>query len=777
VAVVANGQDVAGITIEIPLNVTNLQAPWIDGVTTRGQTLTLNAGRWSRSDLDFLYEICTNNPPNPANCDWQVVTTSPASPNPTTRTTYPYRIPTGTGGPFRLRVTSFTPTGDPVRAESLTTGTSAPACNILGMCSAPNPSLDNRRAPIIEGRQQVGSTLTTDGGKWAGSPTLTYQWIADGAAIAGATASSFTPTAAQAQRSLRVRVTATVGSTVRTADSAPTGLIQSGTISNVTRPVLSGDAVVNKTLTVTPGTWSVPNPNFTYTWLANGQIISGATASTYTLTSAEVGKQVTARVTAVAPSQGSATALSNASAVVTEDPNDPTKLVNRTIPTITGTPKVGGTLTATSGTWSNSPSSFLYQWLANDVAIAGATTATYVPKMADLGKVLTVEVTARKSGFADSKAKSDPTAAVAEGGIENTSKPTISGTPAVGQTLTANRGTWTPAEGLTFAYQWLADGAAIAGQTGTTLLLGEGNLGDRISVRVTASGAGLTSASATSNETDAVQALGVTNVTAPAISGQARAGTPLTASTGSWNPATGLTFAYQWFADGVAIAGATTSTFTPTTVQVGKALTVEVTASRTGYASGKATSAPTAPVDDRSTITVTGGPRVFGSAEVGSILRVATGTPDPANAQVYVQWQRDGKPLSAKGTTYRLTNKDRGSVISARVAYVADGYDVLIEQANEVGPVTGGKADPAFNVSIKAKGNKTVITVSVRSGNRSAGGKIQLFQGNRELAKKQLKGGKASWTVKLKDGRNGFRVKYDGNRDTKSGSDRFNIQG
>ena len=66
-------------------------------------------------------------------------------------------------------------------------------------------------------------------------------------------------------------------------------------------------------------------------------------------------------------------------------------------------------------------------------------------------------------------------------------KPTITGTPAVGETLTADPGTWDAKNDvLTFSYQWLADGDAIEGATDATYEVAEGDAGKKISVIVTA---------------------------------------------------------------------------------------------------------------------------------------------------------------------------------------------------------------------------------------------------------------------------------------------------
>lgn len=67
---------------------------------------------------------------------------------------------------------------------------------------------------------------------------------------------------------------------------------------------------------------------------------------------------------------------------------------NTALPTISGTTELGQTLTATTGTWSNSPTSYAYQWYRGGVTIGGATSSTYVLQAADAGTTITVTVTA-----------------------------------------------------------------------------------------------------------------------------------------------------------------------------------------------------------------------------------------------------------------------------------------------------------------------------------------------------------------------------------------------
>jgi hypothetical protein len=81
----------------------------------------------------------------------------------------------------------------------------------------------------------------------------------------------------------------------------------------------------------------------------------------------------------------------------------------------------------------------------------------------------------------------------------------------------------------------------------------------------------------------------------PVISGEAKEGQTLSVSDGSVTGTTPITYAYQWKRDGVALSGATLSTYVVQYEDVGAQLTCTVTAEN-GAGSDDATSAPTASV-------------------------------------------------------------------------------------------------------------------------------------------------------------------------------------
>jgi Ig domain of plant-specific actin-binding protein len=174
---------------------------------------------------------------------------------------------------------------------------------------------------------------------------------------------------------------------------------------------------------------------------------------------------------------------------------------NTARPTISGTLKDGSTLTASTGTWSNSPTSFSYQWqrCASDgtscANISGATGKTYRLVSADVVHTLRVTVTASNSS-GKAAATSDATSVInSRNGPTNTSRPVISGTAVAGDQLSVSAGTWTPA--LTSEQrQWVRCSSSgtscvnISGATGSTYVLHTADVGHRLRVLVTGTDTG-----------------------------------------------------------------------------------------------------------------------------------------------------------------------------------------------------------------------------------------------------------------------------------------------
>ena len=123
--------------------------------------------------------------------------------------------------------------------------------------------------------------------------------------------------------------------------------------------------------------------------------------------------------------------------------------VNTSLPVISGSAQQGQSLTGSNGAWSNSPSSYGYQWQrcnssgAACVAIPAAIGNSYL-LVADVGATLRFQVTAT-NGSGPASATSVQTAVVtaAPGSPPvNTSLPVISGTAQQGQLLSGSDGGW-----------------------------------------------------------------------------------------------------------------------------------------------------------------------------------------------------------------------------------------------------------------------------------------------------------------------------------------------
>jgi hypothetical protein len=419
--------------------------------------------------------------------------------------------------------------------------------------SAATPA--NVSPPTISGTAVDGETLAGSQGSWTGTPTIeyTFAWRRCDAAgancgpIAGATAVTYVVVAADIGSTLRLRVTATNAEGFADAESAQTAVVTTVTAPAITaEPVISGSPVEGSTLSTSNGTWSGTGITFAYQWVrcgadgglpdgSNCPTIAGATGSSYSLGSDDIGRRFRVQVTAT-NSAGTATVASNPTDTVTQSTTTgpPRSTVE---PSVTGTPIVGRGLFGSVGTWAGATLSFAYQWVrcpgdggfadgSNCTTISGATTTSYIPSSEDVGGRLRFRVTASNS-LGTQTAASNATSPVETSSTtttpvaqapRNTFLPTTLGSANVGGTLTSSVGLWTGTAPLLYAYQWLrcnADGGqptgtdcpAIAGATGTQYVLTAADLGRRLRVQVTARNT-LGTAAATSNPTAQVQAAG-----------------------------------------------------------------------------------------------------------------------------------------------------------------------------------------------------------------------------------------------------------------------------
>lgn len=260
--------------------------------------------------------------------------------------------------------------------------------------------------------------------------------------------------------------------------------------------------------------------------------------------------------------------------------------------------------------------------------------------------------------------------------ISNLAPPTIAGDAVVGRPLTADPGRWSPDDGLTYTYRWLADGITLPGAEGSTYVPTAADLGKRIRVRVTVTRAEFSTSSTTSASTRAVVEPSVTFETAPRITAAPHVGTPVGSSRGTWSPATGRA-GYQWLVDDAPVAGATGATYKPRPADVGRSLRLQVTVTAPGREPAVATSVaarirPGAISTQRS-------PRLVGATRPGAVLRVQGGRWQPSTVALTYRWYAGGTRLVGTtgprlDLTQALVRKHAGTRIRVVVTLRAPGY-------------------------------------------------------------------------------------------------------
>ena len=177
--------------------------------------------------------------------------------------------------------------------------------------------------------------------------------------------------------------------------------------------------------------------------------------------------------------------------------------------------------------------------------------------------------------------------------LDNLTAPAVSGTPAVGSTLTTTPGSWSP-QPESFVYRWYRDDEPVSGAAGSgqSYVLTNADSGAEVYVRVTALAEGYRATHAFSDPVD-VQQAPITNVRRPTISGTAEVGRTLTGGKGTWVNGSTLTYRYAWIVGGAVVRDASRTTLRLTRAMTGKKVVFRVTASRSGARAVTAKSAAT----------------------------------------------------------------------------------------------------------------------------------------------------------------------------------------
>jgi len=610
---------------------------------TSGSSASFSVTASGTSPLIYQWYFNSNPISGATSSTYSINTTSPAN-----------------GGSYRVTITNG--------AGSVTSSTATLIVN-----TGPAITIQPNSQSVLTGSSITFTATAT------GSGTLSYQWYKNGSSISGATSSTYTI------------------SSVALADAANYTVVVTNSVSNVTSDVavLSvASAVVAPTIATQPATQSVNvgssvtlsviatgTSPFTYQWYKGSSAVSGATSSSYTISSPAVGDSGSYYVT-VTNSSGTATS------------NTATLTVNVVAPSITSQPSsvtanVGGSVTLSITATGTSP--FTYQWYKNNLAISGATNATLT--ISPLASSDPGSYTVSVSNSASTVTSNAATITVNIG-------PSISVQPA-SQTVNAGTGVTfsVTANGTApFTYQWYKGGLSILGATNSSYTIASPAINDSGSYTVI-----ITNSVGSTTSNSAVLTINSAPViTTQPVSQSVVAGSTVTLSVLANGSGT---ISYQWQKNATSISGATSSTYTISSTSVSDSAnySVVVTNSFGSVTSTVSTLTVTSAVISPSVITQPTGQNIT----VGSVLNLSVTA--GGSAPFAYQWYLGTAPITgATNASY---------VVSSASSIDAGTYCVTI--TNSAGSVTSSNA--VVTVSAVAPTITTQpISQSIRPGSTAA---------------------------------------------------------
>src|SRR5271163_1254622 len=605
--------------------------------------------------------------------------------------TTPATTTANSGSTFLVVVTNST--GSAISSAATLTVTAAPV--------APSITAQPASQTVTAGQTATFTVAAS------GTAPLSYQWQMNGAAISGATASSYTTpatTTANSGSAFQVVVSNSAGSmtsnaailTVNAAAVAPTFTSQPASIT-----VTAGQ-------TATFSVAATGTQPLTYQWQKNGAAIGGATASSYTTPATTTANSGSTFAVVVTNSAGS---LTSAAATLTVNPAPVAPSITAQPASVTVT--AGQTATFTVAASGTAP--LTYQWQQNGAAISGATGTSYTTPAtttANSGSTFAVVVT-NSTGSATSNAA---TLTVNPAPVA----PSITTQPASVTVTAGQTATFTVVASGTapLTYQWQLNGAAISGATAasyTTPATTTANSGSKYVVVVTNSTGSATSSAATLTVNPAV--------TAPSITTQPASQSVTAGLTATFTVAASGTapLTYQWQKNGTTVSGGTASSYTTpatTTADSGSTFVAVVTNSA-GNATSSAATLTVTPDTTPPTVSITS--PASGATVSGTITVNASASDNVAVANV--QLQVDGANSGAADTSspynfpLNTTTLSNGSHSLTTVATDTSGNKttsaaIPITVSNQSSGATPGYANNGSGCPINQVSTNLTDTVS-----------------------------------------------------------------
>ena len=570
---------------------------------------------------------------------------------------------------------------------------SAGCAGLVSQVNSPTPVAPSIMVQPINQMVVTGQTATFSVAA-AGTAPLSHQWRKNGAAISGATSSSYTAPATTSSDN-GAQFTVVVSNTVGSATSSP------ATLTVNAAPVAPSITTQPTSQTVTTGLTATFNVTATgtaplsYQWRKNNVAISGATSSSYTTPATTTSDSGATFVVVVGNTAGTVTSVAATLTVnaATVAPSISTQPTSQTV-------TAGQTATFSAAATGTAPLS--YQWRKSGVTISGATSASYTTlatTSSDNGAQFTVLVSNSVGSVTSNAATLTVNAAPVPPSI--TAQPT-SQTVTAGQTATFSVAATGSAP---LSYQWRKSGVTISGATSatyTTLATTSSDNGTQFTVLVSNTAGNVTSSAATLT----VNAAPVL----PSITAQPTSQTVMAGQTATFSvAATGTApLSYQWRKNNVAISGATSSSYTTlaTTTSDSGATFVVVVGNTAGTVTSvaatltvnAATVAPSISTQPTSQTVTAGQTATFSVAATGS-------------APLSYQWRKSGVTISgatsASYTTPATSSSDNGAQ-----------FTVLV--SNSVGSVTSNAATLTVNVAAVAPAITTQPTSQTVTAGQTA---------------------------------------------------------